>query len=301
VITHLRVVIGSWIAAWSMDSPPHQFALLRIVLGATGLLGMAGLTPVDMFWPLNGLAPIPSPGGPRDFLDAHGLGTVTGWLLFSALTAVFAAMTIGYRSNAAVLASFVGLVGQMHWNRLPLSSAHQVLVVLLFCLVWADSSRVWSVDAWLTRSVNAPPARVPSWPLLLMRGQVALIYFSSGLWKISYPMWRDGSAVHWALSLNIFHRLPWPVPVSWSPVVAAITWSTVLFEIFFPLLVLFRATRGPTLVGGILLHLGLLVMLELGPFSYLMMASYLAFVDPDRIPDLFQRRARLRHRVNSSS
>jgi len=57
--------------------------------------------------------------------------------MFLGLIAVFTAMTIGFRSNGAVLTGLVGLIGQDRWNHIPLSSAHQVMVVLLFCLVWA--------------------------------------------------------------------------------------------------------------------------------------------------------------------
>ena len=58
-----------------------------------------------MFWPLDGLTPLSADGtGPRAWLLAHGLGTVAGWALFLALTVVFAAMTVGWWSDAAVLA-----------------------------------------------------------------------------------------------------------------------------------------------------------------------------------------------------
>ena len=289
MISRLAAVFKRWISAWSADIPPHSYALLRIALGALGLLSLAGLTPVDMFWPLDGLSPLPTYGGPRTWLYSHGFGTVTGWVLFLGLTAVFTAITIGFRSNGAVVAGLVGLIGQDRWNHIPLSSAHQVMIVLLFCLVWADSGRVWSLDARRSsRAHGGAPGLVPAWPLLLMRCQIALIYLSSGLWKISYPMWRDGSAVHWALSLNAFHRLPWPVPAEWAPLIALLTWGTVLFELLFPLLVIFRATRGPVLWGGIGLHVGLWATLELGPFSYLMIASYIAFIDPEYTCKLFQ-------------
>ena len=294
MISRLAAVFKRWISAWSADIPPHSYALLRIALGALGLLSLAGLTPVDMFWPLDGLSPLPTYGGPRTWLYSHGFGTVTGWVLFLGLTAVFTAITIGFRSNGAVVAGLVGLIGQDRWNHIPLSSAHQVMIVLLFCLVWADSGRVWSLDARRSnRANNGDAGRVPGWPLLLMRWQVALIYLSSGLWKISYPMWRDGSAVHWALSLNAFHRLPWPVPVEWAPFIAFLTWGTVLFELLFPVLVFFRPTRGPILLAGIGLHVGLWATLELGPFSYLMIASYIAFLDPDYTSRLFTSRTKI--------
>ena len=217
-----------------------------MALGVMGLLAMIGLTPVDMYWSLDGITPLSGDGtGPRSWLYSHGWGTAVGWAFFAALTVVFTALTVGFRSNTAVLCAFIGLVGQVHWNRLPLSSAHQVMVVLLFCLVWTDAGATLSLDRRLKHRV-APvaPEPQPIWPLQLMRCQIALIYASSGLHKLSFPMWRDGSAVHWAINLNEFHRLPWVIPESAAWVVAFLTWSTLAFELMFPLLGLSKR-RGP--------------------------------------------------------
>jgi hypothetical protein len=152
------------------------------------------------------------------------------------------------------------------------------MTVLVFCLLWAETGEVWSLDArW--KGGQAPRAQ-PAWPLWLMRCQIAIVYLSSGLYKFAYPTWRDGTAVHWTLNLNGFHRFPWPLPVQLAPLEALLTWGTLLFELAFWALVLFRRTRPWTLVAGVGLHAGLFATLELGPFSLLMIASYLCYLDP---------------------
>jgi hypothetical protein len=286
--------VGSLVAAvkarWNAGIPPHSFALLRIALGLMGLLSLVALTPVEMFWPLDGLTPLSADGtGPRAWLLAHGFGTVAGWALFLALTVVFAALTVGWWSDAAVLGAFVGLIAQDHWNNIPLSSAHRVLIVTIFCLLWAETGRVWSLDAFLSGRAHDPDARVPPWPLWLMRCQVAVIYGSTGLHKLAYPVWRDGSGVHWALNLNVFHRLPWAVPPEAATLVALATWATLAFELLFPILVMVRRLRPWVLIAGVGLHLGLWATLELGPFSWIMLATYIAFLDPDTTSRLFRR------------
>ena len=197
-------------------------------------------------------------------------------------------MTIGLRSDLAVFLSFLGVVAQTHWNGLPLSSAHQVMTVLLFCLLWAETGAVWSLDARWRGAQAANP--VPAWPLWLMRWQVALVYLSSGLYKLASPGWRDGSAVHWAMNLNAFHRFPWPVPARFAAVEALLAWGTLAFELSFWLLVLVPRTRKLALVGGIGLHAGLFATLELGPFSFVMVASYVCYLDPYRTLKLFSLR-----------
>jgi hypothetical protein len=280
-------VRGSWLARWDEywfdEIPPHSMALLRIVFGAMALAGLVGLTPVDMFWSLDGLTPLPgNPEGARSWLIDRGLADWAGRAYFAGSVIAAIAMTVGFRSDLAVVATFVGLWGQIHWNRLPLSSAHQVVLVVLFCLLWTDTGRVWSLDARRRAALGGDPGDVPVWPLRLIRCQVSLIYLGSALWKLLSPAWRDGSAVYWALNLNTFHRFPWPIPIAAEPYVAFLTWGTLLFELSFPVLVWFRATRLPTLALGIAMHLGLWLALELGPFSWVMMASYIAFLDPIR-------------------
>lgn len=286
-------LLDRWAHLWFRPVPPHAFALMRILLGAVGLLGLAGLTPVELFWPVNGLVPLSS-GGPgwRAALDGAGLGVAAGWVGFGLLAGAFAAMTVGYRSDLAVLLCFLGLVLQQHWNRLPLSSAHQLMVNLMFCLVWTETGRVWSVD--VVRRSTAGQAAVdsgglPPWPLWLMRFQIAVVYGASGLWKFANTAWRDGSAVYWTLNLNGFHRFPWTLPAAAEPVLALLTWGTVVFELAFPVLVCVRRTRAAALLGGIALHLGLGLALELGPFSALMIVGYVAFLDPERTPALMSR------------
>jgi hypothetical protein len=249
------------------------------------LLGLLGLTPADRFWALDGLSPLPSdPEGPRAWLLARGLGGLAGWVMWTMAMAVTGAMLVGWRSDAAVLGTFLILWLQTLWNRYPLSSAHQVAIVVVFCLIWANTGLVWSADARRRNLAGKSPVGAPStpiWPLRIIRYQVALIYLSSALWKLLYPSWRDGTAAYWAINLNGFHRFPVEIPVAFEPVFYLLTWSTVLFELFFPLLVWFRATRVPCLIAGIGLHLGLFLALELGPFSWAMIATYVAFLDPE--------------------
>jgi hypothetical protein len=288
-IETLRSRVSGGLRLWTSEIPPHSYALLRIALGAIGIMALIGLTPVDMYWFLDGLVPIGSVRGvPRDWFIAHGLAHVSGWALYLALWIVWASMTLGFFSDTAVIGAFAAQIVQARWNNNPLSAAHQVVTVLLFCLLWVPTGRVWSLDAILRPTASAGTAeRAPAWPLFLIRFQVALIYGSSALSKLAFPVWRDGSAVYWALSLNDFHRFPWVIPESAAPLLALVTWGTLAFELLFPVFVLFKRTRPVILWAGVALHLGLWLTLELGPFSWVMLASYIAFLDPEKTPRWF--------------
>ena len=263
------------------------------------------MTPVEQFWTPDGLFAMPVGGlGLKAQILERGLGTLAGWAFFTGLLISFAALTAGYMTGAAIVLCFAGSVFQPFWNRLPLSSAHHVVVVVLFCLVWVDCGRIWSIDAWRARKNPGQPAAEPSaepvWPLRLIRFQVALIYLNSGLWKLNGEMWRDGTAVHYSSALNVFHRLPFEIPAAMDWVTTIGTYATLAWEISFPLMLFHPLTRRLALVVGVLLHLGMAATLELGPFSEIMIASYVAFLDPDAVKrvstDLLARLARTRVR-----
>ena len=196
-----------------------------------------------------------------------------------------------------VLALVTSLM-QVSWNYLPLSGADGALKAFLFCLVWADCGSVWSIDAWIAKRRGVAPASNSTYviaPLRLLCFQVALIYLNAGLWKLMNPYWRDGSAVHYVLESNVYHRFPFGFPVS-EAVTTALTYGTLLWELAFAPLVLFAPTRRIALTLGILNHVGMLLTIEIGPFHFVMLASYLAFLDPHVVPELPARRWNTRHR-----
>ena len=274
---------NAWNRYWFSDIDPHVYAIIRIGLGAVGLLGLAGLTPLSMYWSPEGLAPTIGGGtGIREFLTSHGLGEMAGYALCAGLWVSFACMVAGVWSPLAVGVAFVGSALQGFWNPLPLSSSHKVLVALLFCLVWADTGRVLSLDAWRRRERD-DGVKTAIWPLRLLRIQVGLIYFSSGLMKLLGESWRDGTAVRYTLETNAFHRFPTSPLVQWESLLTGITYATVVWELLFVVLILNRRTRVPTLWFGVLMHVGMAITLELGTFSAVMLTAYLAFLNPASI------------------
>jgi len=211
-------------------------------------------------------------------------------LLFSVVS--FTAMAAGYQTRLAVLCSFGSVFLLARWNDLPLSGAHQTLRAMLFCLLWADCGAMWSVDASLSRA-KAPREpyrhRVPIWPLRLMRIQVAAIYFVTGLWKLNSVLWRDGSALHYVFENPQFRRFTMLASPAWDPWTTVATYATLAWELSFAFLLFHPRARRWALAAGVVVHLGMWATLELGPFSWVMLASYAAFLNPAGIRRVVER------------
>ena len=289
-----------WEDYWFKQVPPHQYALLRIALGIVGLAILAGLSDIGTFWRLDGL--VSPTGSPVQQTASQLFGADRAPVVaFSAAVAAYVLMSLGVASHVTVPLAFAAAFTQLSWNRLPLSGAYQVHLSLLFCLAFAECGGVWSVDAWWRRRHGERDERpVSIWPLRLLRFQVCLIYFLTGWWKLQNVHWRDGSALQYVLSNTQFRRLPFDPPLWAAEFLTLGTYLTLFWELLFPVLVLHRTTRMVALAIGVMLHVGMLLTMELGTFPIVMLASYLAFLEPETVPRLAARlRARLGRPVSA--
>ena len=66
-------------------------------------------------------------------------------------------------------------------------------------------------------------------------------------------------------------------------------WTTVLFEASVPLLIWWRRTNPWLLAVGVLMHLGIRVFMNVGPFSYVALAAYPALLHPEVARRLYER------------
>lgn len=275
---------AGWRDFWFQQIPPHSYALLRIAIGLVGLLTLAGVWDAA-FWRVEGLAPPPGGGlGVRQWLVTNEVDAAVGWLARVLLLVAYACLAAGIRSNASALAAFVGSGAMLWWNWYPFSAAQYLLHNLTFYLVWVDSGSVWSWDRWQRGRAGsqAPPRLQPIWPLRLLRYQVAIMYFAAGVWKLGNEDWRAGTALYYVLNNATFQRAPGLPPAGLLDIGIALTYATLLWELLFPFALWFRPARVLALGTGVALHLGMLVTLEIGAFSYTVLAAYLAFLDPHR-------------------
>src|SRR5690606_21061326 len=90
----------------------------------------------------------------------------------------------------------------------------------------------------------------------------------------------------------VHQRVPYFIPPEFEFVSTVLTYATLLWELGFAFLILFRPTRTLALTLGVLIHLGMFSMMEVGPFHLVMLASYLAFLNPQRVPGFAIRRRR---------
>lgn len=180
---------------------------------------------------------------------------------------------------------FVGLLVyalllNLQWrNPMVLSGADNVILVCLPFLILGDSYRILSYN-WpsfsFEKSENARfVRRLAALGLML---QVCIIYFVTGIEKAAVDLWQDGIANYYILQLHEFEATKWNVLLAKNPVfVKVTTYLTLVFEIFFPLAILFKKPKYAWLAMGLAFHLGIWFFMRIDVFPWIMISTYFVF------------------------
>jgi antimicrobial peptide system SdpB family protein len=232
----------------------------------------------------------------RDFFVRWSIFLVGGdarlelarWLCIGALILV----VIGWRPRWTALPhwwiswSFAG-------SSMVVNGGEQVATVLTFFLlpIALTDPRKWHWSSWI------PPQRgmTVGWHLqhvaamgavVVLRLQVALIYFEAAVSKLSVEEWKNGTALYYWFTNPGFGMPDWLAPFI-TPIitnrygVTTATWGVVAFETtLFLALTMPRGWRRLLLPFGILFHFGILIVHGLGIFFLSMLGALILYLWP---------------------
>jgi hypothetical protein len=122
----------------------------------------------------------------------------------------------------------------------------------------------------------------------LIQIQLLIIYFYTGIEKLKGSTWWDGTAL-WTVFANPQMVV---VDMSWTRQVplllAGLTFSTILFEMYFPALI-FGPLRKALLSVGLFFHLGIGAIMSLWAFAFIMLSPYILFLREEETIKLLSR------------
>ena len=164
-----------------------------------------------------------------------------------------------------------------------------VLSVLLLPIALTDT-RKWHWSNYVKENTNKFSSLIASSTWLIIRLQVALIYFESCVGKFKTTEWANGTALYYWFS-NAQFGLPKPVLNIFIPVLASsfgvviLTWLVLIFEaLLFLGINMNKKYRGYLLVAGICFHFSIFLVHGLPTFFLSMTAALILFLRP---PDQF--------------
>ncbi|MGW3563464.1 HTTM domain-containing protein [Streptomyces sp. NPDC000941] len=139
--------------------------------------------------------------------------------------------------------------------------------------------------------------------VLVIMGEVCLLYASAGWYKVQGSRWQDGTALYYPLHLDYFS--PWPaladVLAGSGLVVMVLTYGTVIVQVAFPFTLLNRRVKNVMLVLLVLEHIGIAVLLGLPFFSLAMIAADAIFLPTNFLRWVGRRANKVRDRVRAQT
>ena len=226
---------------------------------------------------------------------------------FTLASSIFAfAFAAGAFTRVSGLLALIGFRTLADLNTHSGGSYDELLKNELFILILSGCGSALSIDAlWRPRATE-----VPAWPRYVLVFQLVLMYWSTGLQKVSAG-WVPGGkadALWYIFQQPTWHRfdMRWAAP--YYPLTQLATRATWIFAVGAPFLLRalwWRHTRTRPgwlraqgnrldaralfLVWGFLMHLGIEATMEVGAFSFGSLALYVCAWHPDELAALWRR------------
>lgn len=190
---------------------------------------------------------------------------------------------LGIGGRLLTMLAWVLHMGFLYRNYAAIFGADVIAGVFLFYLAFADSCARLSV---LNLFKKKKPIRlesdfVTSAMMRMMQFQICIIYAYTGFEKLKGLSWWDGTAL-WSVLAN-----PQMVDMDWTflrhvPIVIAVgSFTSILFEIYFPAAMLNPRFKKYWLMLGVFFHLSIGLLMGLMHFSLVMISTYFLFVSPE--------------------
>ena len=259
--------------------PPQQFALFRILFGLYLTIHFLQLLPyADALFSSIGIVADkslnPSYGAffsPLLIIDAPLVAKATVVLGLVASIMVM----LGYKRRIAAIILWFVWASLLHRNNLILNPGIPMVGWLLLALALIDEGEGWGLHE--TKRHWKMPSTL-FWGAWVISG---VAYTISGIDKLNAPSWVDGSAIthllHNSLARDTLFRewlLSFPTAIH-----RILTYLVLALEIAFGFLALFRRTRFIAWLGILVMHLGILSIVDFADLTLGVLMLHLFIFD----------------------
>jgi hypothetical protein len=191
------------------------------------------------------------------------------------------AMLVGYRTRIAIFILWV-ILCSIHF-RLPgsIHGGDNFLRLMLFWSLFVPLNLRFSIDKLQGRTMTVSPhnSLCFSFGALGLLLQIGFMYFFSAIWKWG-PVWHEeGSALYYALSIDMYAKPLGTYLLEFPQLLQLLTFATLIIELLGPLLIFFpffaSAIRFGLVAVFICFHLGIHLTMTLATFPFVCMAAWL--------------------------
>jgi hypothetical protein len=284
-----------WNKFWFQPGSVLPMAVFRILLGLHVLQFAWLIYPELQLWYLpDGFFSIPTVvqwdnGARPSLLWMLPQTPESIYSLFLLMVVAAFSLTIGFCSRTSAFLVAVTLISFHHRNGVILNSGDMLLRFSALVLMFSHAGKALSVDSWLKRKLDQPFAiNYPIWTQRLVQLQLTAIYADGALSKLDGKTWLDGTAVYYVLRHVDTQRFSIPFVFDNLLICQLLTWGTIAIELALCTLVWVKELRYWVLLGGVMLHTGIEITMNIPGFETMMMSFYIAFVDPRDIAKVIE-------------
>lgn len=300
---------SAWVTLLSVRELGTSLARFRIAVGLVilySLLSMIAADLVEVMWVDASYGGLQALSTQHWLIDVLGGRTPqTAWILVGSGLVLGGLLVLGLGGRLTALCALQVYYGLTSAKSTLAGGYDTMITNALWILVFAQSTATLSFDCRRRTGRWTSDRLVSAWPRYLLILQLLVVYGTTGLYKLS-PVWTPGgdySALYWVFVEPTWRRfdMAWTASVfGLTQLATAVTWW---WEVLSPLMLVvywarYTAERGgrvrralnrfdlrkPWALVGIGLHLGILVLLNVGPFSPISLSYYLCLIPPPAAP-----------------
>lgn len=202
--------------------------------------------------------------------------------LFAIAAVLAVLLLVGYHTRVVTIGSWLLLVSMQTRNPLVIAGGDTLLRMLVFWSMFLPLGARYSIDRALNVSLSKRGSRIADVASFAMMVQVLLMYFISGLLK-SHNMWHvDGSAVYYALSLDMLTTPVGRYLLDFPQLLRGLTFFTLFLELAAPAIVFMPWRNAGFRFAFFLLffgmHAGFWICMWIGVFPFIGMVAVSVFV-----------------------
>jgi uncharacterized membrane protein YphA (DoxX/SURF4 family) len=204
---------------------------------------------------------------------AHGLSMV-----------VLALFTVGLWTRVTSILALVVAISYVHRVPGSLFGLDQINIMLTLYLTIGPSGQVLSLDRWLARrrqgaeASRTCPSTAANLAQRLIQLHMCIIYFFAGISKLQGPAWWNGEAM-WRAFANLEYQSADMTWLAWHPwLLNLATHLSVLWEIFFCVLIWIPLWRPLMLAGAVVMHVAIGACMGMWTFGLIMLVGCASFL-----------------------
>ncbi|HDR7695601.1 HTTM domain-containing protein [Bacillus sp. CH_48] len=255
--------------------------------GSNGLMSMGNLSPEERFF--NNFSLYSLSTSNLYFNIIYHLGILIAILFL-----------FGYKGKIISFLNFIFIWSLMTQNNIILDGGDNISRILLFYLLFANTTQYFSLDSYLKNKKNINPSTTTNTENISLRNllhnlsilaclvQVSILYLTSGLHKAMGELWQNGTALYYVLQVDEFSH-PFFKNLIHSSDLMLVTGSyiTVIVQLAFPFLLFNKKTKYIGMMGIIGMHLGIAIVMGLFSFSFIMISNQLLFLTDKEYKSIF--------------